>query len=186
MARISLEPPRTLLNRFVRWYSRRSFGRELGPALAAGHNPAVLKTQLKLERGMSKCDTVAQDLKHLAMLKTAMTIGCEWCVDFGYWKSREDGVAPEKIDAVGAWRDSAAFTSLERLALEYSEAMTHTPPQVTDELVAALRERLSDAQLVELTAAIALENTFGRTNSALGITPEGFKEECALPTRQVG
>jgi alkylhydroperoxidase family enzyme len=51
---------------------------------------------------------------------------------------------------------------------------------VTDEMVAGLRERMSDAAVVELTAAIALENSYSRTNAALGFTSQGFKEQCEL------
>jgi alkylhydroperoxidase family enzyme len=64
--------------------------------------------------------------------------------------------------------------------LEYAEAMTATPPTVTDELVESLRKDLSDEQLVELTALVALENQRSRTNAALGLTSQGFKEFCEL------
>ena len=63
----------------------------------------------------------------------------------------------EKIRAVPQWRDSDVFTELERLVLEYAEAMTDTPPSVTDEMVARLRTHLSEAELVELTAIVAVE-----------------------------
>ena len=73
------------------------------------------------------------------------------------------------------------FTELERLVLEYAEAMTVTPPAVTDELVARLGRQLSEAQLVELTAIVAVENLRSRINSALGLTAQGFKDRCELP-----
>ena len=47
--------------------------------------------------------------------------------------------------------------------------MTQTPPEVTDDMVADLRTRFSDAELIELTAMIALENQRSRTNAALGL-----------------
>jgi alkylhydroperoxidase family enzyme len=61
--------------------------------------------------------------------------------------------------------------------------MTATPPEVTDEMVAGLREQLTDAQLVELTEIISLENLRSRTNSALGLTSQGFKDHCEVPAR---
>lgn len=180
MARISMNPPRTLTNRFVGWVSRRKFGRELQPAIAAGHNRKVLMTTLKVELGAAKWNTVDGRLKLLATMSAAATIGCQWCMDFGYWLSIEDGMEPEKVTSIPQWRDSDVYTPLERLVLEYAEAMTATPPTVTDELVASLRGQLDDAQLVELTATIALENLYGRNNDALGLAPEGFKETCEL------
>ena len=60
--------------------------------------------------------------------------------------------------------------------IEYAEAMSTTPMGVTDEMVAGLLENLSEAAVVELTAAVALENFYSRSNSALGFTSQGFKE----------
>ena len=67
--------------------------------------------------------------------------------------------------------------------LAYAEAMTATPPTVTDEMVETLRADLDDAQLVELTEMISVENLRSRTNSALGLTSQGFKAQCDLPPR---
>ena len=60
--------------------------------------------------------------------------------------------------------------------LEYAEAMTGTPPGVTDEMVERLRRQLSEAELVELTAIIAVENLRWRMNAALGSAAQGFKD----------
>jgi 4-carboxymuconolactone decarboxylase len=67
--------------------------------------------------------------------------------------------------------------------MDYAVAMTRTPVEVPDELVAKLRERLDDAQLIELTHHIALENMRNRFNVALGIGAAGFSEGmvCAVP-----
>jgi hypothetical protein len=42
--------------------------------------------------------------------------------------------------------------------------------------------QLSDAQLVELTAIVAVENLRSRINSALGLTAQGFKDRCEMPS----
>ena len=47
-----------------------------------------------------------------------------------------------KASQVPRWRESEAFTRLERDVLEYAEAMTNTPTTVTDELSARLLDRL--------------------------------------------
>jgi hypothetical protein len=63
--------------------------------------------------------------------------------------------------------------------------MTETPVAVDDADVAALRAFLDEAQLVELTAAIAHENLRGRMNHALGYDADGFSGDgyCVLPAR---
>jgi alkylhydroperoxidase family enzyme len=65
--------------------------------------------------------------------------------------------------------------------MEYAEAMTEKSPAVNDELVKKLRVHLVEAQLIELTAMICLENVRSRFNSALGLTRQGFKDLCELP-----
>ncbi|HEX5452675.1 MAG TPA: hypothetical protein VFX06_02685 [Stellaceae bacterium] len=86
----------------------------------------------------------------------------------------------EKLADVGQWRDSARFSEAERVALEYAERMTITGQSVDDALFARLREHYTDAQIVELTAAIALENFRSKFNPALRIEAQGF---CLLPPR---
>ena len=62
----------------------------------------------------------------------------------------------------------------ERAALSYAEIMTITGQKVTDELFAELRRHFSEAQVVELTAAVALENFRSKFNVALGVESQGF------------
>jgi alkylhydroperoxidase family enzyme len=181
MARISLDPPRTVLNRLVGWYSKRRFGLVADPALAMGHNPRVLLSNARFEMGVEKWHRLDPTLKALAEMASSVSIGCSWCVDFGYWISTNRGVDPVKMRDVPRWRDSDVYTDLERKILAYAEAATATPPAVTDEMVDELRRHLDDAALVELTMMIAVENERSRFNSALGLTSQGFKDRCEIP-----
>ncbi len=69
---------------------------------------------------------------------------------------------------------SAHYSAPERAALAFAEAMTVTGQKVTDELFAEVRRHFSEAQVVELTAAAALENFRSKFNVALGIESQGF------------
>ena len=181
MARISLDPPQTLLYRLATSFIRRRYGTTLDPTAAVAHNTQVARTYAVLELQVERWRALGPGLKDLAALAAAAAIGCSWCLDFGYWEATMlHHVPAEKIRAVPAWRDAEVFTDLERLTLEYAEAMTATPPAVTDELVAALRSHLSQAQFVELTAIVAVENLRSRINAALGLTAQGFKDRCEL------
>lgn len=72
------------------------------------------------------------------------------------------------------------FVPLERDVMEYAEAMTRTPPTVTDAMSARLLERLGAPAMVELTSVVSFDKTT-RNNSALGISSQGFSEACELP-----
>ena len=85
-----------------------------------------------------------------------------------------------KLADLGGWRESRAFSELERIALEYAERMTYTGQKVDDGLFGRLRAQFSEPQIVELTAAIALENFRSKFNPALGVESQGF---CVLPKR---
>ena len=67
--------------------------------------------------------------------------------------------------------------------LEYADGMTRIPVEVSDGLFAKLKERFTNAQLVELTATLAWENYRARFDHAFGVQAEGFAEGsyCALP-----
>lgn len=86
----------------------------------------------------------------------------------------------DKVAELAAWRESRAFSELERVALEYAERITRTDRKVDDALFERVKRHFTEPQIVELTAAIALENFRSKFNPALGIEAQGF---CVLPKR---
>jgi alkylhydroperoxidase family enzyme len=181
MARVSLDPPRSMTIKFGEWYSRRRYGDVLDPGRVLAHNPRVLKTCMREELSVEKWKAVPAGLKALAVMSAAATVGCAWCMDFGYWHTMTAGdVEPAKLRDMPRWRESSAYTEGERAAIEYAEAMSLTPPAVTDDHVARLRTFLDEAQVVELTMMIAVENQRSRFNTALGLTSQGFADRCEL------
>jgi len=85
-------------------------------------------------------------------------------------------------------RESAAFSPLEKLVLDYAVAITATPVEVPETLFAELQKAFDESQLVELTAAIAWENYRARFDHALAIEAQGFSQGayCPLPERPPG
>ena len=84
------------------------------------------------------------------------------------------GATEDKVRAVPDFAASPLFDEVERAALAYAEAMTITGQRVDDALFARVRRHFSEAQVVELTAAVALENFRSKFNVALGIEAQGF------------
>ena len=83
-----------------------------------------------------------------------------------------------KVRALADWRGSNLFSEAERVALEYAERMTITGQKVDEELFARLKRHYTEKQIVELSAAIALENFRSKLNPALGVEAQGF---CLIP-----
>jgi AhpD family alkylhydroperoxidase len=135
---------------------------------------------IRSEKRVEKWSRLDAGLKTLAEMGAAAAIGCSWCLDFGYWAGHRKGLDTAKLEQVPRWRESDAFTPLERQVLAYTEAVTATPPEVTDEMAEALRTELGNDAFVELTMMVALENERSRFNNALGLTSQGLKEQCTL------
>ena len=90
----------------------------------------------------------------------------------------DDGEA--KMAEVTTWRESKLFSEMERVALEYADRITYTDQKVDDAFFARVTQHFNEAQIVELTAAIALENFRSKFNPTLGVEAQGF---CLMPRR---
>ena len=91
------------------------------------------------------------------------------------------GADEAKVREIPTWRESRRFSDAERVAFEYAEAMTITGQRVSDDLFARLKKCYDEPQIVELTAAVALENFRSKANVALQVQAQGF---CPLPGLQ--
>ncbi|MGH3321641.1 MAG: carboxymuconolactone decarboxylase family protein [Streptosporangiaceae bacterium] len=158
--------------------------RMIAPLEMYAHVPRLLRGYAKLEQATAQLHQLGQRLRALAELKTATLTRCAYCIDLGSQIARRWGLTDEELLALPSYRTSALFSDLDKLVLDYAVAMSRTPVDVPDALVAKLRDHLDDAQLVELTHLIAAENMRGRFNLALGIGAAGFSDGmvCAEPT----
>lgn len=179
--RIPVRMPRDLFGRLLAWYSRRTYGDVLDNGLVLLHHRPALLALVAFERRVEKWDKLDPDLKTLAVMASASAIGCSWCVDFGYYAAHSKGLRVDKLREVWRWRESEVFGETERLVLEFAEAMTATPPTVTDAMVARLTDRLGVPATVELAMMVAVENERSRLNTAFGLTSQGFSDRCELP-----
>jgi len=164
----------------VKRMSRRMLGAVAEPAEVMWHNRKVLNFSFGLGRKAAKWDQCDENLKSFAHMAVASLVGCSFCLDLGYFTMHNEGLDEAKAREVPRWRESEVFTPLERHVMEYAEAMTHTPPTVTDEMSARLLKALGAPALVELTTFIALANVYTRANVAFGIESQGFSTACGL------
>ncbi|WP_426186617.1 carboxymuconolactone decarboxylase family protein [Microbacterium sp. TWP3-1-2b2] len=177
-------PPTELTGMFgslVKLAARRMLGRVPESMGVLAHHPTLMRASMGIGRKIDALDTLDQNLASLAVMAVAANIGCSWCLDYNYYKAHNEGLDEVKAREVPNWRAASVFTSLERDVMAYAEAMSQTPPAVTDEQSAALLEQLGPAALIELTAKVAFMNMSSRMNIALGIHSEGYADSCDLP-----
>jgi AhpD family alkylhydroperoxidase len=166
------------------WAARRETAKMTGretermiePLELYAHAPSLLLGYGLFEQATAKLHRVPERLKVLAELKASALTNCEYCVDIGSQIARRAGIGDEQLLALPLYRDSELFSELEKLVLDYAVGVSGTPVDVPDETFEQLCRHFDDAQMVELTNAIAIENMRGRFNLALGIGSAGFSE----------
>ncbi|NJK52419.1 MAG: carboxymuconolactone decarboxylase family protein [Leptolyngbyaceae cyanobacterium SU_3_3] len=169
--------------RSIAQLTRRKPKRIIEPLELYAHLPGLLFGYAMLEWATAKLNRVDKRIRVLAELKAATLTHCEYCIDMGSQIARQSGLSDEQLLALPRYRESELFTPLEKLVLDYAVGMSRVPVDVSDALFTELRKQFDNAQLVELTHVIALENMRGRFNLALGIGAAGFSEGmiCAVP-----
>ncbi|MFG2627580.1 carboxymuconolactone decarboxylase family protein [Streptomyces sp. NPDC048473] len=151
------------------------------PVAVLWNNPKLAEANQEFSAKVGEWDAADASLKTFAHMAVAAQVGCSWCLDINYFHALNQNLDLAKASQVPRWRESEVFTPLERDVLEYAEAMTNTPPTVTDELSKRLLDRLGPAALVELTVFIGFANMATRCNTAHGITSQGYSDACEIP-----
>ena len=176
--RIQPAPISGVFGAIVKRFSKKLLGEVPEPMGIYFHNRPVLRTFLAVSSKAQKWSACDENLKSFAHMAVAAQVGCSWCLDFGYFHAHNEGLDERKASQVPVWRTSDVFTPLEREVLGYAEAMTATPPTVTDDEFASLLRQLGEPAMVELTTQIALANLYTRSNVAMGIESQGFSDVC--------
>jgi alkylhydroperoxidase family enzyme len=99
-------------------------------------------------------------------------------VDINSAVGRDAGIGGAQLEDIAVFETSPHFDRCEKAVLRYAEGMTRTPAEVSDAVFEELKSFFTTSQIVELTAAIALENFRARFNCALKIESDNL---CMLP-----
>lgn len=90
------------------------------------------------------------------------------------------GIPEEKIQAISSWEVSDLFGADERAVLAYTDELVGANGRVSDGVFAALKEHLSDEEILELTYITALYSMHGVMTRALRLEwdaePERLQE----------
>jgi len=178
--RIQPKPITGAYGAVVKVFSRRMFGQVPESLGVMWHHVPALKAGMRFGQQLQKWDACDEGLKSFAHMAVASLVGCTWCLDFNYFMAMNHGLDVDRAREIPRWRESDVFTPLEREVMAYAEAMSQTPPTVTDEMVESLEGQLGNAGVVELTTVIGYANLTTRSNVALGIESEGFASACGL------
>lgn len=121
--------------------------------------------QLAAKAGLDK------QLLELVKLRASQINGCAFCVQHHILLSERIGVPVDKLNLVAVWREAPIFSARERAALAWTEALTHLPSGVSDEVYAEVSREFSERELTYLTSAVASINVWNRFGAAFRWTP---------------
>jgi AhpD family alkylhydroperoxidase len=169
------------LGYLVKRFSKKMLGEVPDGIGVMWQNRPVLMALSGVGRKVQKWDALDPNLTSFAHMAVAAQIGCSFCLDLNYFMAHNEGLDERKASEVPRWRESTVFSPLEREVLGFAEAMTETPPRVTDEMVASLLDQLGAPAMVELAAVVGFANMSARSNVAMGIESQGFSKACSLP-----
>jgi AhpD family alkylhydroperoxidase len=134
-----------------------------------------------MEQSQMGSKLIDHKLKGRAELRVATLVGCRFCMDIGSAAARAHGIAAEQIANLNNYRSDFNFSDLERLVLEYADGMTRTPVDVSDALFTRLREKFTEAELVELSP-----RSHGKATAPASITPSESKQKISALFAQQG
>ena len=152
------------------------------------HHPAVLKDMMGFGRKAEKWDELDRNLASLADMAAAGDRRLQLLprpqLLHGAQRRPRRGEGAARCRAGASRR---VFTPLERHVMEYAEAMSQTPPAVTDELSAALLDELGAPALLELTAqGRDHEHVRAHEHRARHPLARGSPTSCGLPPLAAG
>ena len=125
-------------------------------------SPAAYQGLLATSKALSDSN-LGLPMIELIYLRISQINGCAFCLDKHSSTLRASGIAVRKLDQLAGWRVSELFDARERAALAWAETLTHVDQQgAPEECYTPLKALFSDAEISDLTIAIALMNAFNR------------------------
>lgn len=161
------------------WRQRRKYGQVLKPGLLWGRSPWLFATVALLYGALDRRGSPLNPvLRSLVTVRVSQLNWCAFCVDINSSTLLQRAGVQHKVDALSHWQEADGYTDEERLALEYTDAITRSDVQVSDALMQRLQAAFSEDDIVELTGLIAFQNMSSKFNAALDVPAQGF---CQIP-----
>jgi uncharacterized peroxidase-related enzyme len=138
------------------------------------HRPKLVKALAQMASAVWDKESSEVDLgfKRLLAYMASRTHGCNYSMAHAAEASHRVGMDDAKLEAVVDYRTSPLFTEAERAALDFAIAAASQPNRVDDALMARMKRHWSDAQIVEIAGAVALNGFLNRWNDSLAVPLE--------------
>jgi len=136
--------------------------------------PGIIQAMLGLERQVRQAGFDSK-LLDLVRMRASQINGCAYCLDMHSKDARANGETEQRLYGLDAWRETPYYSSRERAALEWTEALTLvSDTHVPDEVFDRVREQFSENELAHLSLAIVAINGWNRLNVAARTVPGDY------------
>jgi AhpD family alkylhydroperoxidase len=137
-------------------------------------NPGIIQAMFALEKQVSKAGLDGK-LLELVRMRASQINGCAYCLDMHSKDARAAGETEQRLYGLSAWRETPYYSSRERAALEWTEALTRVADtHVPDDVFERVREQFSEDELAHLSLAIVAINGWNRLNVAARTVPGDY------------
>lgn len=182
-----LGPPKRipLLQKVMLKKAERSFKKKLLPGriLARSRELSIATGALEyyVEKGAEKL--LSSRIVDMIRIRVSYVVSSPYAIEVNTWDHVGKGIQPTEIEALQGnlpLDDVPSFSSAERLALRYSEALSQTPVRFERALIEALRRAFSENEILAITTLAAKVNFWARLIESWRVSPAGFTNDPAL------
>jgi len=138
-------------------------------------SPDALRAMLGLEGAIAR-GSVERPLIELVKIRASQINGCAYCLDRHAKDARAAGESEQRLYVLHAWRESPSYSSRERAALAWTEALTRVAEtHVPDAEYEVARSEFSEQELMDLTLAVVTINAWNRICVGFRVVPGTYQ-----------
>ena len=124
--------------------------------------PEGLKAMRDLEMHVRRSG-LEKSLLELVKTRASQINGCAYCIDMHTKDARINGETEQRLYSLSAWRETPFFSTRERAALAWAEALTRiSSTGIREGLMEETLRFFSERELVNLTLAVIAINGWNR------------------------
>ena len=141
---------------------------------ALGHQPETLLAFLKLYGTLWSHGVLDQATKELARIRNARTVNCTICKSIRFDGARKEGLTEALVEQIRDGFETSELSPRQKAVLRYTDTFLSGEPEPDAAQRRELLAFFTPAELVELTAGLALFMGFSKIAVALGGMPESL------------
>ena len=141
---------------------------------ALAHQPETLLAFLRLYGTLWSHGVVDQATKELARIRNARTIDCTICKSIRFEGARKEGLTEELVDQIRDGFETSTLSPRHKAVLRWTDRFLSGEPEPSAAERTEMLALFTPAELVELTAGLALFMGFSKIAVSLGGMPESL------------